>query len=630
MGVGDINFDLPDGENFAPDPRRVEELAAIMRPGKFHLGVPATEREKWNPISEHEIGRHILAEARTEFEKDPRPFLTDEIYLECLEKNDPAPFNALTPSTRGRIAWLTLAECLDPRGGYLPAIIDDINRASRLKSWIHPGNDDNRDTFEGRSMFNDLGSVHLGSNLAAVDFLLGDRLPPETRQLIRTEVRRRVLDPFRDRIKSGKDVYWWVTVTHNWNSVCVLYTTACALALLDDPEDRAWYLATAEKLIRYSEDGFEESGFYTEGVGYWTYGFGCYTVLAELVRAVTDGQIDWMSKPLVKRMSEFGRRMEIREGVYPSFADCKSDVVSPAWLDNWMNNRVDDQRAAKVSEATADPFKGGTYASILPTLLRLFYQEDFRTIHVSAHAECLREWFEDVQFLICRPRTDAKVKLASTFMGGHNGVNHNHNDLGSFSVLIGADELLTDPGAETYTARTFSPRRYESNLLNSFGHPVPVVAGQLQSPGKADHTARYGSEFHATIIDSAFSEDEDRLVLDLKNAYVLDSLETLTRSFTHSRTGDGHVVVVDEVEFARPETFETALITFADWKQTGKDTIRISKDGSSIDVQITSDDGALVMDSCVIEESSTPTRLAWRFTDPVKSARICITVRPVS
>ena len=260
--------------------------------------------------------------------------------------------------------------------------------------------------------------------------------------------------------------------------------------------------------------------------------------------------------------------------------------------------------------------------------MRLFNQDDFRTIYVSAHAACLREWFEDVQFLICRPRADAKVKLASTFMGGHTGVNHNHNDLGSFSVLIGANELLTDPGAEIYTARTFSPRRYESNLLNSFGHPVPVVGGQLQSPGKGDHTARYGSEFQATLVESAFSEDEDRLVLDLKNAYVLDSLEKLTRAFLHNRTGDGQVVVVDEVEFSQPETFETALITFADWKQTGKYTIRISQGGSAVDVQVTSDDGDLVMDSCVVEESSRPTRLAWRFSDPVKSARVRISIKP--
>ena len=47
-------------------------------------------------------------------------------------------------------------------------------------------------------------------------------------------------------------------------------------------------------------------------------------------------------KPLVERMTLFGRRMEIQDGAYPSFADCRSDVVTPAWLDFWLYNRIDN------------------------------------------------------------------------------------------------------------------------------------------------------------------------------------------------------------------------------------------------------------------------------------------------
>lgn len=630
IGFGDLNINLPDGEDFAPDPKRVAELVEIMPPSTFHLGVPATDREHWNAIREHDIGRRILAEAREAVEADPCPHVTNEIYLECLEKNDPAPFNAVVPGTRSRMTLLVLSECLESTGEYLPIIEDDILRSSQLKSWTHPGNDTNRDTFEGRSTFNGLASVHLGSSLVAADYLLGDRLKPEIRSLIRDEVKRRVLDPFRQRIESGQDVYWWVTVNHNWNSVCVLFTTACALALLEDADDRAWYLAVAEKLIRYSEQGFEQSGFYTEGVSYWIYGFGCYLVLAEIVRAVTSGRIDWLSKPLVERMSGFGRRMLIQGNAYPSFADCRSDVKTPAWLDNWMNNRIVGSRTARATSATVDPFSGANFASLLSTLLVLSHQEDFRVVHEDEPSTGLREWFDDVQFLLCRPREDAEVRFASTFKGGHNGVNHNHNDLGVFSVLIGDRELLTDPGAEIYTQRTFSQNRYESDLLNSYGHPVPVVAGQLQSPGKDENRSGFGSEFCASVVDTTFSDEADRVVLDLKRAYRADTLETLTRTFTHFRSGSGEVEVVDEVAYSRPETFETALITYADWERTGDNTIRISQDGSAIDVEVTSDDGNLVMTSCVIEESSRPIRLAWHFANPVKSARVRFKIKPAN
>lgn len=629
MGQGDINFDLPAGESYAPTPARVAELAAMMPATTFHIGIAGSDRTAWERVRDDALGRRILDEARAAAEVDPRPHLTDELFLKCHREKDPVPFNLHSSNARGRMTPMILAECIEPSGEYLPIIEDDILRVSRLSSWVHPGNDLDRDSFEGRNIFNDLYSVTVGANQVGADYLLGDRLKPETRALIREQVQRRVLDPYRERIESGKDIYWWAKVTHNWNSVCVLYTTVCALALLEDPTDRAWYLAVAERLIRYSEDGFEKSGFYTEGVGYWTYGFSCYLMLAEIVRAVTDGAIDWMQKPLVERMSGFGRRMEIQEGMYPAFADCGSGVVTPPWLDNWMLNRVNGRTGAQPTDQVIGPFEGVPALALHPALTVIFGQEDFRRTRVIERASGLREWFDDVQFLICRPRPDAEVKFASTFKGGHNGVNHNHNDLGAFTVLVGDKDLLTDPGAEVYTDRTFSPRRYESDMLNSFGHGVPVVAGQLQAPGKDEHTAGYGSHFKARVIGTEFSDEADRVVLDLREAYRVDTLVRLERSFTHDRSGDGQVRVVDEVEYTRPETFETALITFGEWQEEADGSIRISMDGVALSVKVSSEDGQLVMNHCRIEESATPIRLSWAFTEPVSSARIMMEITPL-
>jgi len=41
-------------------------------------------------------------------------------------------------------------------------------------------------------------------------------------------------------------------------------------------------------------------------------------------------------------------------------------------------------------------------------------------------------------------------------------------------------EIIND----VYPARTFSSRRYESDVLNSFGHPAPLVNGKLQKTGR--------------------------------------------------------------------------------------------------------------------------------------------------
>ena len=634
MGAGDHNFDMPPGQTLAPSPARVAELVPLLSPGPFHLGHPAADRAAWEPLASGEIGARILADARDAAAANPLPQITDEIYLSCLRDHSPAAMNAVAPPTRARMALLPIAECLCPNGEYLDLIEADLQRTLALRSWTHPNNDATRDTFDGRTVFNDLASTHTASLLVAADFLLGDRLRPDTRAAIRREVQRRTLDPFRTRIESGRDIYWWVTVTHNWNSVCLLHTVASALALLDDVRDRAWYVAAADDLIRYSDQGFTESGFYTEGVGYWAYGFGCYVALSEIVCAATGGAIDWLRKPRARRVSSFARRMEIQDGAYPSFADCRRDIAPPAWLAHWLNNRIDPARAERATAVPIDSLAGQPYRSPLTALLVLFHQVDPARAFADERPatgqqlSTLREWWEDVQFLICRPRPDATVRLASTFKGGDNSVNHNHNDLGTFTVLLGNRELLTDPGAEVYTSRTFSPQRYEGDLLNSFGHPVPVVAGHLQPPGKDEHTVGIGADICTRVVDASFSDREDRVTLDLTRAYRVPTLHRLARTFIHNRAGGGSVGVVDEVEFSAPETFESALITYAAWTLQPDGSLRVSDGDDALDVLVSSPDVELLFDHCVIKESTTPTRLSWRVASPVQQARIRIRVIP--
>lgn len=42
--------------------------------------------------------------------------------------------------------------------------------------------------------------------------------------------------------------------------------------------------------------------------------------------------------------------------------------------------------------------------------------------------------------------------------GGHNDEEHNHNDVGSFSIALDGDPLVVDAGVNTHTAQTFGPQ----------------------------------------------------------------------------------------------------------------------------------------------------------------------------
>jgi len=205
--------------------------------------------------------------------------------------------------------------------------------------------------------------------------------------------------------------------------------------------------------------------------------------------------------------------------------------------------------------------------------------------------------------------------MALALKGGHNNEHHNHNDLGSFVVLCGKQLMLLDPGNEVYTARTFSKQRYESNLLNSWGHSVPVVAGKLQRPG---------AEAHARVMDTVFSDESDTLQLDLASAYECPELKKLERTFVYDRTGKGMLTVTDKVEFDTPQSFSTALITTCSVDQAGERTLIIGDGDEKVSVEI--DCGGLPFSLKIepIRENTPvrPTRIGIELDSPVTSASI--------
>ena len=232
-------------------------------------------------------------------------------------------------------------------------------------------------------------------------------------------------------------------------------------------------------------------------------------------------------------------------------------------------------------------------------------------------------WFAQARILICRPLKGSSCKLAAAIIGNDNGVNHNHNDVGSFVVVLNGQVLIVDPGGETYTARTFGPHRYDSNVLNSFGHSVPLVAGKMQDAG---------AKAKAVTLKTDFTDAQDTLVFDIRSAYSVPDLQKLTRTYVFSREGAGRLTVTDEVAFSQPESFETALITLGQWKQTGPQTLRIDEGSAALNVQIDTGGVAFKIVPTEINEhvhtKKLPVRLALHLEAPVQQATVAVKITP--
>ncbi len=618
MGAYDFNFDLPPGETYVPNSDRVRALQALMPADRFAIAPTADDRAAWSRWQDHPLGRRVLRDAR-EFATQPFPEYNNATYLDSLDREDVTKINQVIPLVRRRQCAFLLAEAIYNQGEFINAICADAAELAKLNSWIHPGNDLKRLNYDLKTVEPDLCVVHSAETFAFTDFILRERLPDATRVLLREEINRRVLAPTRQRIETGRDLNWWIRVKHNWNSVLLSCIGQTACAILDDAGERAWWLAFCEAQVKRFRDDYTDEGFCTEGVSYWNYGFMHYISMSELLRVATQGVIDLLDEPKMALAARFPDHAEIQPGVYPTFADCLLDVQPIAWTRLWIDNRAGTVTQPLSPAPTEwDPFSTMTLQMMPEPLLWMFRTRDPLRPERLVIPPGRRQWFEQPALLICRPGAATTRRFSATFLGGHNGVNHNHNDLGTFTVVIDGRTLILDPGPEVYSYRTFSEKRYDSQLLNSYGHPVPRVAGQLQQAGAG---------FRARVLAQEFSDDTDRLILDLRGAYDVPALRKLEREFLYDRRGTGSLTVTDRVEFSEPSEFETALITLG--QVSIEDTrIRLADEHAALLVEISAEDATLEFATDTLNQPPHPTRIALRCQGPVRSATLRTVIRP--
>jgi hypothetical protein len=380
--------------------------------------------------------------------------------------------------------------------------------------------------------------------------------------------------------------------------------------------------AAAEKNIQSFLDGITPDGYCSEGVGYWNYGFGHYVLLAETLKQATGGKVDLMDLPKARQIALFGLRMEILPGIFPAFADCSPTARPETRLMAYLSGRY--------GLGLAELERQGRGLAVAPSgpLFDLgvswFPGEAGRAPEAPPPAFRLRDWFADAGILICRPAPDANRGMGAALKGGHNAENHNHNDVGSFVVALSGGTPLLDPGAEIYTARTFSSHRYDSNVLNSFGHSVPRVAGVLQHPGR---------DAQAKILAADFTPQTDTLKMDIASAYTVPELTSLVRTFVFSRKGPGSLKVIDEVQFNSPKQFGTALVTFSKWKQIDPQRLVVGEGSQAVVVQIDTGGAPFRIEPTEIHEQLAakriPIRLGIELSQPVPGAKIVVTITPV-
>jgi len=601
------------------DQNRVKYITALLPEKPAGFGSPIADRDAWEKLARNDSFKKIIPEAERLL-KSPIPDQPDDLYLDFSRTGNRTRWQRVSGRRRGRVRTFTLAECLENNGRFIPAFEEIVRVLCSERTWVMPAHDRDLTNFNGTSTDIDLGSSALGWSLATADYLLADKLSPEIRRLIRDNLNRRIFEPYHDMVLGKRRQNWWMTGTNNWNAVCLANVTGSALAVIDSPRQRAFFIAAAENYSKHFLEGFTDDGYCSEGLGYWNYGFGYYVMLSEAIYQATNGKVDLLQDNKVKQAAKFGANIEIINDVYPAFADCSINAKPSSRLMYFLSRRFG---FALRSWEQIDPVSAGS--SLYQSMMYSFPNSASRALPGQDPSQnpSIRSWFEQAGVLISRPGPNSSSRLAVALKGGHNQEHHNHNDVGSFVVVLDDEPLLLDPGGEVYTARTFSSRRYESNVLNSFGHPVPIVAGKLQQTGR---------KAQGRVISRTFTDNTDTLVLDISSAYDVPELRKLERKFVYSRIDKGFLRVTDEVTFSQPCDFGTALITFDSWKQSSPGSLIVYDSQKSLHVEIKVTGADFEIQPETIQEDVSarkqPTRLGINLTRPVTHALVSIMITP--
>ncbi|MEZ0217695.1 MAG: heparinase II/III family protein [Rariglobus sp.] len=611
-----------------PEPARVAEIAALLDEASYVPGRPAGDRAAWEQLAAVPSVARYIGQAERDL-GEPTPVLTQALFELYKTKGTRPEYETPFRQRSDRLARFALAECLENRGRFLPAVETELAAILSEPTWVVPAHWYGHGAAEGFAVV-DLASSARASTLAVVDAWLGARLKPETRAAIRREVEARVWRPYLAGVRSGKPDrgVGWMRGDNNWNAVCHAGVIGSALLLIDDRAARAEFIAAGEIYLPRFLGGFSDDGYCSEGIGYWNYGFGSYLYLAETVRASTHGKIDWLTGDKARAIALYPSHLEIFDGLYPTYADGAPGVRPSAWMRDLMDRRLALGHPEWRQPVPSDiPLYHGLGSPLLGAATVLFVGRDDSSVPAGAPAAGaypLRDEFPQAQVFTLRP-APGDPRFGVSFKGGHNDEHHNHNDLGSYVVAMGRHTLLLDPGMEQYTSRTFSARRYESRVLASYGHDVPLVAGRQQSPGR---------RFAAEVVSKTYSDSHDEVTLNLAGGYEVPGLESLLRTFAYTRGAQPELVMRDTARFAAAESFGTALVTFSRVERSAANRLVVYERDAAVEVIIDTQGAPFTLTDEVLPENlpggAKARRLGINLNQPSVAPAITLTIRPAA
>ena len=340
------------------------------------------------------------------------------------------------------------------------------------------------------------------------------------------------VDKIMDWVFAICDEYSWCLPAHqgtlgpNDNSRIDLFASetgfnlAIVYTLLGDRLDEA-LICRFNTAIDGFLGGFKDDGVCLEGCGYWAYGVGFFVQYADMIRTFTGGRVDYFKIPKVKSIAAFPQKMFLSGNAAVSFADGNRMLNYTTGIMHRLKTEYPDD--VLIYDPKYGAYGMGCGRACVWIFGAAWTVEEFW--QSPAENTAFESYAGDSQWYVYRADGFGFAAKA-----GNNNELHNHNDVGSFIFAKSGKQMLCDLGSGLYTRQYFSSERYTILECASFGHSVPLIAGESQPVG-AD----------AKAVDVSWREGE--FSFDMAGAYNVPELKSLKRSFKCCAEG---VTLTDE------------------------------------------------------------------------------------
>lgn len=417
------------------------------------------------------------------------PALPASLYLDYKITGTRYNFERKNNERRKVLNELAVAAIITKDKKYIPQIANGIWTLCEQSTWVLPAHivvqKEKTGLPDPYEVVIDLGSGTAAAQLSMIQFMLRDELDAYSKGIgkrVFAELNKRIFQPYISR-----NDFWWMGFTgqpvNNWNPW--VNTNVLMTALYSDltADSVGLIIGKTVKSTDVFVNQYPDDGGCDEGPSYWSEAGGKLMRFIHVLNKLTTTSIDWKQQQLIYNMGSYISKVHIGDNNFVNFADAFSkSIPDPESVYSYgalFNDLTLKSFGAYLFGLQKQKLDNGNIIDFLETTS---IYDSLTTVPPIAPLPAV-SWFGDRQVLTARTKSESTNGLFLAVQGGHNAESHNHNDIGNFILYANNTPVFVDAGVGSYTAQTFSSKRYELWNMQSVWHNCPTINGVMQKEG---------------------------------------------------------------------------------------------------------------------------------------------------